>query len=45
MVLAPEVLKTQPGDYYGKTSGVGQLMDARDATPSRVGVIGHQCVK
>jgi spermidine synthase len=40
MVLAPEVLKTQPGDYYGKTSGVGQLMDARDATPSRVGVIG-----
>jgi hypothetical protein len=39
-VLAPQALRNVPGDYYGKSSGVGKLMDSRDAAPSRVGVIG-----
>ena len=39
-VFAPASLRGVPGDYYGKSSGVGKLMGSRDPTPSRVGVIG-----
>ena len=39
-ILNPLHLRNQPVDYYGKNSGVGKVMNDRNNSPSRIGVIG-----